>query len=54
MLLDQEGSWLVLLIREGDDLGKLVWLLRKVDGVAIDDDVLSEILVGVETGLVWW
>jgi len=56
MFLDQELSWLVLLIREWDDLCEIVWgwLLSVVDGVTIDDDVLSKILVGVKTVVMWW
>jgi len=54
MLLDQEGSWLVLFLREGDELSELLWgwLLSVVDSVSIDDDVLSEVLVGVESVVV--
>ena len=54
MLLDQEGSWLVLFLREGDELSELLWgwLLSVADSVSIDDDVLSEVLVGVESVVV--
>ena len=57
MLLDQEVAWLVLLIRKRNDLGELglVWLLLvEVNGMTINDNVLSEVLVGVQAVGMWW
>jgi len=53
VLLNQEGSWLVLLILQRNDLGQVRWVLSlgEVNFVSINNDVLSEILISVESSL---
>jgi hypothetical protein len=56
MFLNQELSWLVLVIREWDNLSKLGWLtlLVEVNWVSINNYVLSKILIGIESSGMRW
>jgi len=56
MFLNQELSWLVLSIREWDNLSKLGWLtlLVKVNWVSINNYVLSKIFIGIESSGMRW
>jgi hypothetical protein len=52
-----EVAWLVLVISQRNDLSELSLLgslLVEVDLVTVNDDVLAEILVGIQTVIVWW
>ena len=56
VLYELEVAWLILVIRQRNDLGKLNLfgcLLAVMDLMAVNDDVLTEILISIQTVIVW-